>query len=169
MKMQPFIQEQFMSTLSKNLNCSLNSLNKLKNTIHQNYANKFTTSSIFGVKCFDGISKKIAISDADSYSLTERCIKRAYKIHNLTKQFPNDVNLKQNVAKADAFWKNISQDILPLEIFWSMEYNFENGNNFSADEWNCLNYFKYIANFYLEKTNAFYPYLIPYYSSTNVL
>ena len=133
---------------------SMRELMRNRESIEAGLKDKFSTLAILGEDCFAKVEEYIKGERPANSALSELCIRRHFIIEGL-KSLPNEDSLiSRDVCKAEKLWSIIRHKVLPMEIFWSMEYAEGNDEELTEEESEVLSYMKEIAFVYLDRTKA---------------
>ena len=167
--------EENEKMLEEKFNCSIRDLREISENI-QNYGTKFSTREIYGNSCFSQITHKICEAEATKLLIVEWCIKRNHELMNLDYKSVGKaywlsknetLELKDKLLKAKALWNILEHGILPLEVFWAMEYLLEDGATLTEEEREMFDYMKKVALTYIESTEELIAYL-PHFKSQSI-
>lgn len=132
------------------------------------YQEKFSTKEILGRDCFSEIVEEMKDPKLSKIYLAEMCIQLDYLIKNIDVKkvakayFMNSKainNLRKAIEDAKALWNLIKYNILPLEVFWSMEQSVEEGVVLTEQEEELYSYMIKVAHFYLGATEKLTDYI----------
>ena len=139
---------------------SMRELMRNREAIEEGLKDKFSTQAVLGEDCFAKVVKHLEEERPANWVLSELCIRRKYVIKNLKTKSKRDNLLEIDVCKAEKLWAIIENKVLPMEIFWSMEYSEGNDVELTDEEKEVLSYMREIANIYLGKTEIISNYAI---------
>ena len=149
LKMEKKVEKDFaenFDTLSKN-----------KTFIRDMLGRKFCTFNIDASLSFSTIYNKANyLNENECGTITEKIISRSHAIKYLKYSIDNYETIKEEVEDLKELWDLVSYSLIPLELFWCMEYEKEDDAIFSDLEQSIFDYFNYIANYYLSETDKMY-------------
>lgn len=112
---------------------------------------------MLGNSCFSQIYTDAIQKDYEECSLlTEKCIKRSKEVDNASYLFENDNELIEEFEDMKMLWTIIEYHLLPLEIFWGMEYLNAKDQYKKLDlDFPVYEHLEDIANYYLNQTKKY--------------
>lgn len=94
-------------------------------------------------------------NESDCIYLSEKCINRAKQIDDASYYFKNNRNEHDKIVDYQILWDIIKSDLISLDILYCMEHNIIDDTILNNDIKCVYDYFKFIAEFYLEETNKY--------------
>ncbi len=156
--------ENFME---KELGYSMREAREVRDLI-VDYSKKFEAEEFFNSDGFSRIIKESKTTKLSKIYLAEMCVQLDYLIDNIDidqvikTHFMNNRkvnNLKKEIEYAKALWNLIKYSILPLEVFWAMEQEVENGMILTEKEEELYYYMVKVAQAYLRETSNLTEYI----------
>ena len=117
------------------------------------FKGKYSTYNIFKRNCFSEIFNKARSDQYCEESLIESCIRRSAIISKLEYEEGINNQLLEEISQCERLWNVIEYTIIPLEVFWAMEYEYDDGCIFSKEEKIAFEHMKCIADIYLKESN----------------
>jgi len=139
--------------LEEKTGCSIRQLRSNNEIIENGLKDKFSTEKLLGKSCFDEILTKIKKEIPANWSVAEICLRRHEKIIDLKSKIKQEKQTYMDACKAERLWNMIQECVLPMEVFWSMEYAESNDYELSDKERNILEYMREIGQHYLDETH----------------
>lgn len=144
--------------IEKDLYEHIGDLKENANFIINVYRTAYTTFYVLGNSCFSQIYNDTTYKDYEECaSLTEKCIKRSKEVVNASYLFEDDKELFEEFEDMKMLWTIVEYDLLPLEIFWGMEYLNVNDQYYKKVglDLPVYEYLESIANYYLKQTKKY--------------
>ena len=147
--------------MEERLGCSMREAREVRDALLA-YETKFSTKAIYGEDEFPQIIERIKESNLSKMFIVEECIKvddliknidaeEVTKVYRMSKK--EKTKLIKDIEYAKALWNLIKYSAIPLEAFWAMEQEVEDGEILTDEEQEAYDYMRNIAYVYLEETD----------------
>ena len=160
--------EEVQEKVSKDFNEDIEILKQIKYKIKGCFGRDYISYVIYGEPCFhEAYNSSCNKKESECETLFEKIISRSVTISNLKHTIDIPLSMTDEIENAKMLWTVVRYDLLDLNIFWGMEFNKELTIHLPEEQRTAYEYFKYVANYYLNETQKYYELFLNYTVPSN--